>query len=271
MLYRGIILSTLVLASGGGCGGCSSDGFVLDARATDALTLGTVSLAWSITDLDGRPITCEQVGASTVALELRNRNAAGGVAASFSCGNSPSMSQPIATGVYDLSFQLRGPGGTLAAAQDQTGVVISAGQNTVLAPVTFPVDARGSLVLSIAAPPTTSNCRTPQMGGAGITGTTITLVQAGGSCAPVTFIRARGATQIGTYTVSCSSPLQASCVEVDETLTVPSMPSGPYTIHVRGKIAGVDCWKNDDALQVPPQGRALVRTLNLAHQDIPGC
>jgi hypothetical protein len=41
---------------------------------------------------------------------------------------------------------------------------------------------------------------------------------------------------------------------------------------VRGKIGAVDCWKNDNALQVPPQSKTLIDTLNLAVQTgTPGC
>jgi hypothetical protein len=114
--------------------------------------------------------------------------------------------------------------------------------------------------------PLTSNCKPPAMMGAGITGFTITLVHTGDGCAPVTFTRMRGTTMLGSYLVNCSSPMVTTCIESDETLTVPSMQSGPYQIHVRGKNNAVDCWKNDDALQVPPQGKTLTETLNLAFQ-----
>jgi hypothetical protein len=134
-----------------------------------------------------------------------------------------------------------------------------------------PVSEKGSLVLSFAALPATTNCKPARMNGAGITGITITLVQVAGGCAPVTFIRSRGTAQLGTYTVNCSSPAVATCIETDETLTVASMPSQRYTIQVRGKIGAIDCWTNDDTLDVPPSGGSLMRTLKLTHQDIPGC
>lgn len=106
--------------------------------------------------------------------------------------------------------------------------------------------------------------------GAGVTSMTITLVHTGGGCAPVTFLRSGGPT-MSSYVVNCSSPMIATCIEDTETLTVPSMPSGPYTIHIRGKIGAVDCWQNDDALQVPPQGQSLIETLNLAKTAASGC
>lgn len=63
-----------------------------------------------------------------------------------------------------------------------------------------------------------------------------------------------------------------TCIENDETLTVPSMQSGPYTIHIRGKVGSANCWRNDNTLQVPPLGKRLSETLNLAYQPgVPGC
>lgn len=268
MLFRGCLLAgALALAPGCSCNG----GDFPDARGADALALGNVSLTWSLADAQGRPISCEQAGAQTVALELRNQSGLAGIPASFSCGNSPSTTQQVPAGTYNVSIRLNGSGATLAMPPDQVGVVVASGATAVLDPVTFTVDAEGGLALTVVAPTATSNCKPPVQGGAGITGTSLTLVDAGGNCAPVTFIRARGGTQTGTYTVSCSAPPVAPCLETDETLTVARMPSGPYTVHVRGKIAGVDCWVNNDAIVVPAQGKLLTRTLNLAHQSTAGC
>lgn len=266
MLFRGISLAGLIaLACTTGCGGCSSEGFHLDAAPPDAAALGRVSLAWSLTDLAGQPITCDQVGAKTVSLLVRNQAGAGGAPASFSCTNSPSLTQSFVAGMYSIGFQLNGDSGMLATVPDQNNVPIAGGQITPLAPVVFAVDATGSVALSIATPPGTSNCKSPPMG-AGITSMTITLVNEGGSCAAVTLLRARGATPLGSYTVDCGSPQTATCIESDETLTPTApLPSGPYTIHIRGKVGGTECWRNDDSLQVPPQAKVLARTLNLAN------
>jgi hypothetical protein len=270
MLFRVFILVGLI--AHGGCGGCEGGGFSVDASEIDAVLQGTVTLAWSLTDLNGQPIQCDQVGASSVFLELRSHSTLSGAVASFSCQNNPSTSPPIAPGLYDVSFELHGINLTSVTAPGQAGVVIAPGQDTRLAPVTFAVDTMGGLALSLAAPPSTTNCKPPGMMGAGITGITITLVHTAGGCAPVTFVRTRGATMLGSYTVNCSSPQVASCIETDETLTVTDVPSGAYTIHVRGKVGAVDCWNNDDTLQVPPQGKVLSETLNLGFQTrTPGC
>jgi hypothetical protein len=266
MLFRGIPLAGVIaLACTTGCGGCSSDGFHLDASPPDAVTLGQLSLAWSLTDLAGQPITCDQVGAKTVSLLVRNQAMAGGAPASFSCGNSPSVTQAFVSGTYSVGFQLNGDSGTLATVPDQTDIVISGGKVTALAPVVFPVDAKGDVVLSIATPPGTSNCKAPPAG-AGITSMTLTLVNGSGSCAAITLLRSRGTTPLGSYTIDCGSPQSATCIESDETLTPTGpLPSGPYTIHIRGKVGATECWRNDDALQVPSQSKVLTRTLNLAN------
>jgi hypothetical protein len=272
MSFRVILIATAVSAFAAGCD-CNGGGFPADARMIDApAARGTVSLAWSLTDLTGQAITCDDVGASFVSLELRRQASVQGAVASFSCANSPSTSQPIEVGTYEVRFELRGQALTPVAAAPQNSVVITRDQNTELAPVTFPVDTNGMLVLAVVAPPFTSNCKPGSLQGAGITTNTITLSRAGGGCAPVTFVRTRGSTQLGTYMVNCSSPQISTCIENDETLTVQSMPSGPYQIHVRGKLGAVDCWANDDSLQVPAQGKARTETLNLAFQaGTPGC
>ena len=267
MLFRMFILASLIgIVS---CGGCGSGGFPPDAPKPDAAPKGSVTLAWSLIDLSGQPIQCDQVGANTVALQIRNHETLSGVASSFSCTNSPSM-QALDPGTYDISSELHGAGGTLATGADQNTVVVVSGQDTLLTPVTFMVDANGGLMLRLSVPsPLTSICKGPPMG-AGVTGMTITLVHTGGGCAPVTFQRSGGAA-MSSYVVNCSSPVIATCIENTETLTVPTMPSGPYTIHIRGKIGAVDCWQNDDSLQVPPQGKSLIETLNLAKTAASGC
>ena len=255
-VYRACLLVGLIaLASDIGCGSCGSG----------AAARGSISLAWSITDLDRQPTTCDRVGASTVFLQLRNR--AGDVSvASFPCASSPGTTQILA-GPYAVAVELRATDGTtLATGPNETAVTIAAGQVTTLPPIVFAASTRGGLVISIAAPPTTANCKSVAMNGAGITGSTITLETAAGGCAAVTFNRSSG----GSYTVNCSSPAVASCIETDETLTS-SLEPGSYTIRVRGKLGSLDCWKTDEALEVPPPGKPLTHTVNLAHQDVPGC
>ena len=249
----------VALASNTACGSCSSD---TPAR-------GSISVTWSITGLDRQPTTCEQVGAATVFVELRNR-AGDTRTASFPCDQSPGTTEVVA-GAYAAAFELRTPNGTtLAAAPTQPTVTVAAGQVTTLTPIAFAMDAKGILAISVAAPPFSSNCKPARDNGAGMTSNTITLETMGGSCAPVTFTRSRGTTVLGTYTVSCSSPVQAPCIETDETFTMPSMIPGAYIIHVRGLSAGITCWRFDGVLEMLPAGN-VTRTLNLTQLTAPGC
>lgn len=252
------IASLLVLVSSTACGSCGPN----------PSTRGSTSLAWSILNSSGEATTCERVGAATVSLILHNRVSGDDATASFACTATRGTTSLLALGAYDATVSLRAQDGTpLATVPGRLMITIVAGQVAVLPPVTFTVDALGRLVLSIATPPTVSNCKSS---GAGLSGGSIILEHAEGGCAPVTFIRARGATQTGTYTVNCSSPLNAGCIEIDETLTVPAIEAGRYIVRARGKIGPLDCWTLDDVIEVPPAG-ALTRTLNLVHRSAPGC
>jgi len=280
MLYRVFILTSLAiglvsgLVGSTGCGGCDGGGFPSDAFMPDAEATGTVSVTFSLTDQQSAPIPCTQVGANTVFLQLKSRTAASGVAVSLTCGSGGGVSQQIPVGTYDVSFDLNGFNAingapvTLASAPPVNGVVVKAGLDTAMPPVVFAVDATGGLALSLVVPLASSNCK---QNGAAITTNTITLIHNGDGCAPVTFTRSRGSTTPSSYTVSCSSPTIATCIENDELLTVSNIASGGYTIHVRGRVNSLDCWTNDDMLQVPPKGQTLTVTLNLAFLSTPGC
>jgi len=267
MWFRVFILAALIGGSGG-CGG--GGGFPVDA--IDSSVPGTVTLAWSLTDPSGNPITCAQIGASTISLQLQGHRTAG-VPVSLSCDLSPATSQMLAPDTYDISIELHGSGLTAVTAPDQNNVVVQPGRDTPLAPVVFKVDPNGALVVALqAVPQITSNCGDPPAG-AGITATTITLQHdANGPCEPITFTHTKGATVLDPYKINCSSPLVVNCIESDESLSVASLPSGPYTIHIVGKINNAACWKNDDALQVLPQGKTQRISFNLAyHPEILGC
>jgi hypothetical protein len=281
MLFRVLRLAAglIGLASWVGCSGCGDDGGV-DARP-DAPSAGTFSLAWSLID-DSGTASCTDVAAccnkldpnATVFVQA-SRIGTGGVEL-FSCRTVQGMSMTtFAPGTYNFSYDLRIPVGdhneTIATAAPQAGVMIESGRSVPLAPIAFHVNLTGGLALTLqAGAPGTKNCT----GGAEISGFAISLEHAGGAgdtgCAPVVFALSGG----GSYSASsCSSPSTSRCIESGETLTVATLPSGPYQIHIRGKKKGtLDCFTNDDMFAVPPQGRALIRTLNLAFASTtPGC
>jgi hypothetical protein len=268
MLFRAFIVTGLTalvgLASLAGCGGCGGDdGFPIDA--TTIVVPGTATLAWTITDPSGHPITCAQIGANAVVLQLTGRKTAG-VLASLACDQGSGKTQDLPPDTYDVSIELHGAKLTPVVVPDQLGVIVAPGRDTMLAAVTFKVDPNGGLALSFkAVPQLTTNCGQPPTG-AGITTTTIALQhEVSGPCEPLTFTHTKGAVVLAPYTVNCGSPMVVGCIETDETLAAASVPSGAYTIHVIGKINGADCWQNNDALQALPQGKVLTQTLNLSH------
>jgi hypothetical protein len=254
-----LILIVMAVAIASGCAG-----------NPPPATNGSITLTWSVLDQNRQPATCAQVSAKSVALRLRNRASGAIVATAFPCEASPGTA-PVAAATYDVAFELHAADGSkLAMAPDQPGVAITGGRITRLAPVTFTASTETSLVLTIATS-TATNCQSPGNQGAGITGTALTLIRANGGCAPVTFLRQRGTEQRGSYTVDCSSPSVVACIERDETLTT-TVPPGPYTIHVAGKVGALDCWSRADTFQVPPpSGRPLVHPVGLVHQTVPGC
>jgi hypothetical protein len=232
---------------------------------------GSVSLTWSIIGQEGRVTSCEAARTPSVSVRLHNPSTAEDLIYSFACFGGSGVTPLLPTGNYDAEYQLLlGDGTPLATVREQTRLTVGDGKVTAPAPVTFLVDPRGGLALSLATPPFTSNCKTGN-GGAGITANTITLERIEGGCAAVTFVRTRGAQQLGTYTVDCGSPQASTCIEDDETLSVPDLASGEYVLRVRGLLGFARCFSTDTAIRVPAGAQRLVRTIEVPHQEISGC
>jgi hypothetical protein len=267
-----VVLSAALLA------GCGGGGGFPDAPADEGpLAPGTFSMQWSLKDTSGNAITCDEISAQAVTVTTHNRAFGGGATEVFVCSTLSGTSQPLIAGTYDLEFELGGPPalGVLATSPNQTAVVIPSGNNVPITPLMFTVNATGNIKLNISANKPGGNCGTTANNGAGITGMTLILQQSGaGACAPVTFTYpANGTLPGGSYTVNCTSPTVAPCIEADQQLTVSGVKSGNYQLHIRGKIATADCFTNDDSLPVPPLSKDVVRMLNLAAATAgtPGC
>lgn len=262
-----------VTSLGAACGG--GGGFP-DARVIDGPPPGgRFSLSWTLTDMNGAPVTCEQVGAATVSIAYHDPHVSGGGAEAFTCGTGSGTSQVLSIGTYDLSVSLVDRGGTtLVMAPAQTKVPITTGATTPLTAATFPVDATGNLKLHLSSHAVAGNCGAVAASGAGITSTTITLFNGSdGSCAPVTFAVGSGSnTAATTYTVECATPVAGPCIEGDQELDALGIPSGAYQIHVKGKNgSGTTCWTNNDSFAVPGAGHDLIDNLNLGATGGSGC
>jgi len=266
MTSRALVLVIVTLV------GCGDGGGFPDAPEIDAPpTPGSFSLAWSVTDTGGGTIPCGQIGAQAVTALVRNRAMQGGATEVFTCSTLAGMSQALVPGIYDISFELTGVGGdpvtgVIATAPQQMGVEIKSGLNTALMPLAFSVNATGGLKLKISGSATADNCASSGQTNLGITTNSITLTRlSDGMCAALTFDVSAGASgTAGTYVVNCTTPTVAPCFERDQELTVTGIVSGAYAVNVRAQKTGIECYTNVDQLPVPPLGRELVRTLNLA-------
>ncbi len=255
-----------LLLSVGACGG--GGGFPVDADTEPPPPPAKFSLAWSVTDTNAQTITCDQVGGTFVTVSLRNRAVQGGETESFTCASMMATSLLSFTpGTYDLTFELSGASGTLATATPAMGIELKSGETTTLDPITFAVDATGSMALLLETGVAGGNCG----GGAGVASTTISLAHTDTTCEPVTFTIAAGATgTAGTYTVDCANPPVAGCIDHDQTLSVASLPSGNYRIDIKQTVGANDCYLTNQTIVVPPQGGTLTQTFDLTHQTT-GC
>jgi hypothetical protein len=255
---------------------CGSGGGFPDAPLPDTPPTAQFSLSWSVIDQDSQPLACSRIGGPTMTVLAHNKAYDGGNAEAFSCSSGMGTSQAVYAGTFDLDFELSGVFGLLARAPSQLSVDIPVGSVTPLQPLVFQVEALGSLALKLSSGASGGNCAAAGSGGAGITAVSISVTRnSDGTCIPMSFAVGAGAsTAAGTYATDCTTPADYSggCIESDQVLSVASVPSDAYTVHVRGKIATTNCWTNNDFIQVPPLQKTLTRTLNLAHDLVtPGC
>lgn len=275
MRFRVCLLAAglLALASWAGCSSCGGGGF--DAGGPDVPTVGgTFSLAWSVLDMsNNQPVSCDKLDPNATVVVTASRTSGSGGVETLTCRDLQGISTvALAPGTYSFAYELRGTinnqAATIATAPAQSGVVVAPGMSVTLTPITFLVNPTGRLVLMLQIG-SAGNCVAE---GGPATGFSLSLEHAGGAgdtgCAPVVFALSGG----GTYNANdCSAPLVGRCINASETLTVATLPSGAYQIHVRGTRGNLQCWRNDDSLRIPPQAMALTATLNLAATGASGC
>lgn len=253
------LIIALAIASTPACNRCDPD----------QAARGSASIAWSIT-AQGFVATCARVGATSVSLALQRRGA-DEARFDFPCIDSQATTPPITAGPYDATLTLRAAdGAALAVGPTQANVAIDANQVTTLAPVVFAPAQDGKFSMSLSTVATSANCTLRAQGGAGTTAHTITLESAGGGCAAVTFTRLRGTTRLGEYTVNCSSPQIATCIERDETLVVDRLRAGHYVITITALVGASRCANEVDVLSIPAGG-TLVKPIQLPPNEGTGC
>jgi hypothetical protein len=220
-------------ACGGGAGTADAGGPPGDGAPPS----GTFSASWMLVDGDA-PISCDAVGATIVRYTFipafGNGNGFVGV---FDCAPGAGMTTPHEVGAYSVSVQLKnGAGQVLAQGPSVDNQVLTAGQNTALAPVTFTVTRTGRLSTKIKVPGT-SNCAA-EPGGAGLTGVRLELRDAQGTCVPTAFDVAAGAMN-GAQTIAAGCPGPISpCIENDQVVTAGDINAGSYIFALQGFEGG---------------------------------
>ncbi len=120
------------------CAACGSGGGFPDAaKPPPPPDPGSISLDWKLQDSTGQPVTCMQVNATTVFVDLRDADTAEAFSATFSCPLGTGISGALPASTYDIRFSLINNNGTIASAPPQDAVVIQPDKTTQLTPITF--------------------------------------------------------------------------------------------------------------------------------------
>lgn len=249
---------------------CSDDAGLPDARISiDAPAPGQLSLTWSLAHA-GAPLTCGEVGATSVSADILPVGAQFGVVDGWSCASGMGTTRELEPGRYDLRVTVSG-GGTLDGPEIRLGVEVRPGQVTAVDPIAFDVDPTGTLSLRITSP-TGDNCG-PAPGGAGVTAMRLELTDSAGVCTPTTFEIAAGATApAATYVSDCAGATTA-CIAADQVLTATGVRAGQHGLAITGLVGDAPCWTR--AAQFAQRAGGLTTTLNpqelVAAVGVPGC
>lgn len=252
---------------------CSDDVALTDARPQiDAAIPGQLAVSWTVGH-NGAPLTCTDVGASTVAIDIVHDGDAFGVVDTFSCASAMGTTRMLAPGLYHLRFNLSGTGGTLDGPEMLRDLTVPPGAVANAPPVAFDVDPTGGLKFKITTPPAGGNCAPTANGGAGITAMRLELRNGAGACVPAIFDVAAGAADpAGTYTSDCSGST-FRCIAADQDVTVTGLRAGSYSMVMIGSIGAAACWRRQPNASVPAAGRTadLPAQLLALQAGVPGC
>lgn len=223
-------------------GSCSDDVGLVDApQIRDAPDPGQLQVSWTLGH-DGTPLTCGDVNASSVTVEIVKQGLFNGTIELFSCESAMGFSRALAPGRYDLRVTLSGSGGQLAGPVRRIGVDVVSNQTAAAEPVAFDVDPSGTLVFRLTT--AMDNCAAAP-GGAGITAMRIELRDAAGVCVPTTFVIGAGATSgtpAGTYASDCAAATYG-CIAADQDVTATAVRSGQRSMVITGLVGAAACWR----------------------------
>lgn len=253
--------------------GCNDEVALTDARPQiDAAVPGTLALTWSIAH-GAAPLTCADVSASTVSVEIVHDGDAFGVVDSFTCTSGAGTSRMLEPGLYHLKVSLIGTGGTLDGPELVRDLTVPPGGVATVPPVAFDVDPTGGLKLRITTSAAGGNCAPTAQGGAGITSIRLELRDAASACVPATFAIAAGAANpAGSYASDCAGSTYG-CIAADQDVSVTGLRTGSYSLVMIGSVGAAACWRRQPNAVVPAAGRVTeLPAQQLALQPgVPGC
>lgn len=253
--------------------GCSDDLVILDARLpVDAPAPGQLALSWTIGH-GGAALTCAELGATTVTVEIVRDGDAFGVVDTFACAAGTGTTRLVAAGLYLVRVSLAGAGGTLDGPELVRELTVPPAGVVTVPPVAFDVDPTGGLRFRITTPSAGGNCAPVGSNGAGITAMRLELRNSAGTCVPATFTIAAGASEpAGTYASDCVGNTYG-CIAADQDVTVSGLRAGTYSMVMTGSVGAAACWRRQPNATVPAAGRiaALPAQQLILATGTPGC
>jgi hypothetical protein len=253
-MKRMVMMAAMAVAPGCGGGSDNPDAGPIDA----AVTRGTMSLAWSLTDLDDNPITCEDVGALSISVTVTPPGF-GGVVEPFSCAGGMGTTSDLRATTYNVVVIPSSVLGALSESILIDSVEVVAGQNVDLGTLVFEIDPVGSFNFKVDTGATAGNCDDEGAGGGALTALEFRLVDDQDICVPTTFIIGdTSATPPVTYEADCQGAT-IGCFEKDVVFSVLDTRSGPHTLEITGTKNGLDCYARSSIISIP--GNSLGRML----------
>ena len=108
-------------------------------------------------------------------------------------------------------------------------------------------------------------------GGTGLDAMSVAFEQ-DGACLGLTADVADGASEPAlTYSQVCPDPVGTPCIELDQAMRFPRVPSGALHVGIDGFIGGRRCYVGDATVTVPTSGALHRETLFLVPTSAPGC
>lgn len=254
-MKRSVLSSVLAAGMMVGCGDGSGNP---DAGAIDApVTRGTMSLSWSLTDLDDNPLACEDVAALSISLQRTRQGSSTGAVDPFTCAAGSGTSAELDPGTYDVVVMVSALAGTLSEPQVLAPVEVVAGQNATIDPVVFQVDPVGNFSFNVDTGAAGGNCADEGAGGGALTALEIRLLDGEDICIPTTFVVGNETPPV-TYVSDCQGSTTA-CVAKDVTFSVVGTTSGAHALEIAGTKNGLDCYSRTTLFTIP--GNDLGRML----------